>query len=192
VHDRSRGTYGTPRIHAELGAHGVCVGRKRVARLMRAAGLAGVSRRESTVIARCDRDARQDRGRREARRRAPVREVQHVGAAIPELPRLTACLLAADRVRDGNLLTENRRGLVVDTLLTQATGNGKRSAAATMLSQSRAAFRSRYPALRMRPPRFAIAKTPSYPSSALLGHPSGHGRAACAPTFFSRDSTSSE
>jgi len=34
------------------------VGRKRVARLMRAAGLAGVSRRKGTVPTRCDRDAR--------------------------------------------------------------------------------------------------------------------------------------
>jgi putative transposase len=46
IHARSRGTYGTPRIHAELAATGTQVGRKRVARLMRAAGLAGVSRRK--------------------------------------------------------------------------------------------------------------------------------------------------
>jgi putative transposase len=40
-------TYGAPRIHAELReAHGVRVGRKRVARLMRQLGLEGVSRRE--------------------------------------------------------------------------------------------------------------------------------------------------
>ena len=42
----SHGTYGAPRIHAELGAQGVCVGRKRVARLMRSVALAGVSRRK--------------------------------------------------------------------------------------------------------------------------------------------------
>ncbi len=36
IHERSRGTYGAPRIHAELLAQGVRVGRKRVARLMRA------------------------------------------------------------------------------------------------------------------------------------------------------------
>jgi len=46
IHLRSRGTYGTPRIHAELADEGVHVGRKRVARLMRAAGLRGVSRRK--------------------------------------------------------------------------------------------------------------------------------------------------
>jgi putative transposase len=45
IHARSRGTYGVPRIHAELAATGDAVGRKRVARLMRAAGIAGVHRR---------------------------------------------------------------------------------------------------------------------------------------------------
>jgi putative transposase len=45
IHARSRGTYGAPRVHAELAAQGVQVGRKRVARLMREAGLQGVSRR---------------------------------------------------------------------------------------------------------------------------------------------------
>jgi len=45
AHASSAGTYGAPRIHAELGAQGTRVGRKRVARLMRKAGLAGVSRR---------------------------------------------------------------------------------------------------------------------------------------------------
>ena len=45
IHARSRGTYGAPRIHADLADDGVSVGRKRVARVMRAAGIAGVSRR---------------------------------------------------------------------------------------------------------------------------------------------------
>lgn len=40
-------TYGAPRVHAELGDdHGIRVGKKRVARLMRAAGIQGVSRRK--------------------------------------------------------------------------------------------------------------------------------------------------
>ena len=42
----SRRTYGAPRVHAELReAHRLRVGRKRVARLMRRAGIVGVSRR---------------------------------------------------------------------------------------------------------------------------------------------------
>jgi putative transposase len=45
IHDMSRGTYGAPRIHAELRADGVRVGRKRVARLMGLEGLEGIHRR---------------------------------------------------------------------------------------------------------------------------------------------------
>jgi putative transposase len=49
AHSASKGTYGAPRIHAELIAQGVRIGKKRIARLMRAAGLAGVSRRRGVV-----------------------------------------------------------------------------------------------------------------------------------------------
>lgn len=48
AHDESRGTYGAPRLHAELAANGVHVGKKRVARLMRTAGLVGISPRKGT------------------------------------------------------------------------------------------------------------------------------------------------
>ena len=41
IHGRSRGTYGAPRIHAELTEGGVAVSRKRVARVMRSVGVAG-------------------------------------------------------------------------------------------------------------------------------------------------------
>ena len=47
IHQASRGTYGVPRIHAELVAAGTRCGRKRVARLMRQAGLVGCHRRRS-------------------------------------------------------------------------------------------------------------------------------------------------
>lgn len=52
VHRASRGTYGAPRIHAELTAEGLPIGRKRIARLMRAAGLQGVSRRKARTTVR--------------------------------------------------------------------------------------------------------------------------------------------
>jgi putative transposase len=45
AHDRSRGTYGAPRVHATLRAAGIRTSRRRVARLMRAGGLAGCCRR---------------------------------------------------------------------------------------------------------------------------------------------------
>lgn len=45
IHTKSRGTYGVPRIHARLRDQGRRVGRKRVARLMQAAGLRGCGRR---------------------------------------------------------------------------------------------------------------------------------------------------
>lgn len=44
IHERSRRTYGYPRVHAELRALGVRCGRRRVARLMRKAGLRGCMR----------------------------------------------------------------------------------------------------------------------------------------------------
>ena len=50
AHAASRGTYGSPRVHAELAAKGIRIGRKRVARLMSRAGLAGVSRRRFVTI----------------------------------------------------------------------------------------------------------------------------------------------
>jgi putative transposase len=47
-HARSQGTYGAPRIHMDLREVGIRIGRKRVARLMQADGLQGISRRKHT------------------------------------------------------------------------------------------------------------------------------------------------
>jgi len=58
VHLASRGTYGAPRVHAELAAQGLHVGRKRVARLMVAAGLGGRCRRRTRRTTFADPEAR--------------------------------------------------------------------------------------------------------------------------------------
>jgi putative transposase len=56
-HARSRGTYGVPRVHADLVEAGHRVSRKRVARLMRADHLAGVHRRRFVRTTIRDEDA---------------------------------------------------------------------------------------------------------------------------------------
>ena len=58
IHAHSRGSYGAPRIQAELAEQGTPVSRKRVARMMRQAGLAGVSRRKGPRTTRRDAQAR--------------------------------------------------------------------------------------------------------------------------------------
>jgi putative transposase len=58
IHARSRGTYGVPRIHAELSEeHDIHCSRKRVARLMRRANLRGVCRRRRVRTTRRDEQA---------------------------------------------------------------------------------------------------------------------------------------
>jgi transposase InsO family protein len=49
IYDESRGTYGWPRVHQALRRDGVCVSRKRVARIMRQKGLVGRCRRRWTT-----------------------------------------------------------------------------------------------------------------------------------------------
>ena len=73
IHTDSRGTYGAPRVHAELAEAGVAVGRKRVARVMRAASIAGVSRRRGPRTTRRDVQARP----------APDRVERHFAADAP-------------------------------------------------------------------------------------------------------------
>jgi transposase InsO family protein len=67
VHAGSKGRYGAPRVHAELRRGGRRHGRKRVARLMRQAGIAGraAKRWKKTTIADPAAAARADRIRRD-------------------------------------------------------------------------------------------------------------------------------
>lgn len=75
LHASSRGTYGAPRIHAQLAREGMHVGRKRVARLMRLAGLRGASRRGWPHTTR----------QRAGTRRAPDLVRRHFSAAAPNV-----------------------------------------------------------------------------------------------------------
>jgi putative transposase len=57
IHNKSRQIYGYPRVHAELRALGVRCSRKRVARLMRKAGLRGCPRGRKKRTTRRDKHA---------------------------------------------------------------------------------------------------------------------------------------
>jgi len=54
IHSRSRETYGYPRVHAELRSLGIGCGRRRVARLMKVAGLRGCMRGKKRATTRRD------------------------------------------------------------------------------------------------------------------------------------------
>ena len=55
IHAMSRRSYGSPRVHAELAlGEGIHCGRKRVERLMRQAGIAGIYRRKDNGCTRRD------------------------------------------------------------------------------------------------------------------------------------------
>ena len=56
AHERSRKTYGSPRVHAELHAQGVAISRKHVARLMRLEGLRARVRKRYRCTTMSDHD----------------------------------------------------------------------------------------------------------------------------------------
>lgn len=84
AHEASRGTYGAPRLHAELADRGIRVGRKRLARLMRREQIVGVSRRPAfrTTIRREDAapapDLVQRRFRAEAANQLWVADITYI------------------------------------------------------------------------------------------------------------------
>jgi transposase InsO family protein len=83
VHERSRRTYGAPRIHAELARLGQPCSRKRVARLMRSAGLVGVHARRRWRTGRPDTAPAPDLVKRAF---SPARPDQVWAADISQLP----------------------------------------------------------------------------------------------------------
>jgi len=58
VHLASEGAYGVPRVHAQLRRQGDTVNHKRVERLMRERGIAGITRRRRRSLTRPDHQAR--------------------------------------------------------------------------------------------------------------------------------------
>ena len=123
IHERSRGTYGgAPRIHAELTAEGVPVSRKRVARVMREAGLAGVSRRKGPRTTRRDPQARpapdlvERRFEAEAPDRLWVADITYVPTAVGFLSLAVVLDVFSRRVVGWSMADHLRTELVLDAL----------------------------------------------------------------------------
>jgi putative transposase len=122
VHAASHATYGAPRVHAELKAAGVAVGRKRVARLMRSAGLAGVSRRQGSVTTRRDERVRpapdlvERRFMAQAPNRLWVADITYVPTAAGFLYLAVVVDVFSRRVVGWSMATDLRSQLVLDAL----------------------------------------------------------------------------
>ena len=122
IHGDSRGTYGAPRIHAELTEAGVAVGRKRVARVMRAAGIAGVSRRRGPRTTRRDVQTRPapDRVERRFEADAPnrlwVADITYVPTLVGFLYLAIVLDVFSRRVVGWAMATHLRTELVIEAL----------------------------------------------------------------------------
>ena len=138
IHHHSRGTYGAPRIQAELAADGIHIGRKRVAKLLQEMSLARVSRRKGT------RTTRRDHGLRPA----PDLVERRFEADAPD--RLWVADLGRIPVSGGRgrRLQPAGRGLAGGQSPAHRPGAGsaQRGAVATPSRQRRPAQRSRQPA----------------------------------------------
>lgn len=87
IHAGSRGTYGAPRVHAELRrGHGPRVARKRVERLLRSAGLAGSHLRRRRGLTKQDVKATP----------APDLIGRDFSAASPEMPAVPGARMVGD------------------------------------------------------------------------------------------------
>ncbi len=91
IHERSRHTYGSPRVHAELRALGTRCGRKRVERLMRQAGLQGCMR------------ARRRGTTRRSTKRAPAEDLVKRNFRATEVDRVWVADITYVATREGFL-----------------------------------------------------------------------------------------
>ena len=122
IHQWSDGTYGAPRIHSELAERGLHVGRKRVARLMKDAGLQGVSRRKTTFTTRRDPTVRPapDLVDRDFRADGPdqlwVADITYVPTWVGFLYLAVVLDVWSRRVVGWSMATSLRTQLVIDAL----------------------------------------------------------------------------
>ena len=132
AHQASRGTYGVPRMHAEITlGQGVRCSRKRVARLMRAAGLLGIHRRRFHGMTR-----------REPRRPLfPDLVQRHFTPTVPN--RLWVADLTQHRTREGWFYA----GVVLDAFSRRVVGwsTGERPEAALAVDALTMALNQRRP-----------------------------------------------
>ena len=91
IHRRSRESYGSPRIHAELRALGAHCGRKRVARLMREARLQGCMR------------GRKKRTTRQSGRSVPAKDLLQRSFAATEVDKIWVADITYVATREGFL-----------------------------------------------------------------------------------------
>ena len=122
IHAYSGGTYGVPRVHVELVDQGVRVSRKRVARLMREAGLRGVSRRKGprTTIRQPDARPAPDLVERNFTASAPdrlwVADITYIPTASGFLFLAVVLDAFSRRVVGWSMATHLRTQLVLDAL----------------------------------------------------------------------------
>jgi transposase InsO family protein len=124
VHEESKGRYGAPRVHAELRRRGRRPSRKRVARLMRAAGIRGraAKRWKKTTTADPAATARADRIRRDFTANASkinarwCGDITYIGTWEGWLYLATVIDIASRRVAGYALADHLRTELVADAL----------------------------------------------------------------------------
>jgi putative transposase len=123
IHDASRGTYGRPRIHAELRYEGTGCSGKRVAQLMRAAGICGIparGRRRGLIRRRPGTSAHPDLVERRFSAQEPdrlwVADITYVPTGERWLYLATILDCCSRRVVGWSMTPHLRSELVVDAL----------------------------------------------------------------------------